>query len=104
MIEEHFDIDDHCSLASLIEALETFRSSTECDEMKVTLVGDDDFGRRLRITYVREVTAEEAALERKYQVPAAAIPTRRITLRPVHYAQHTPLLWGGDVTGIPPSH
>ena len=102
-VQDYIDVADHCSLTSLIEALEPFRTSAGADEMEVTLVGDDDFGRRLRITYFREVTAEEAALERKYQTPAAAIPTRRITLRPVNYAQHTALLWGDDGTGIPPS-
>lgn len=102
LVEEHFEVGDHCSLTALIAALEAFRTAAKGDELEVTLVGDDDFGRRLRITYFREVTAEEAALERKYQVPATAIPTRRIALRPVVYEEHRALLWGGDVTGIPP--
>ena len=104
LVEEHFEIDDHCSLTCLIEALEAFRNSAESDELEVTLVGDDDFGKRLKITYFREVTAQEAALERKYKVSPSTIPTRRGTLRPVRYAEHSSLLWGGDVTGIAPSH
>lgn len=98
LVHELLKVVDHSSLASLIEALETFRNSGEGDDLEVTLVGDDDFGRYLKITYFRRLTAEEVALERKYELPVKVTPTRKITLRQVRYAEHEALRWGGDDT------
>ncbi len=51
----------------------------------------------LTITYLRELTPEEAALEKRYATATVAIPTRSITLHNVHYEDHAPLLWVGDL-------
>jgi hypothetical protein len=98
LVKEYYELPAQCSLSALIEALQSFRASIpENDDAEVILVGDDDFGRRLSITYLRELTAQEAALEKRYAAPAAAIPTPTIKLRNVRYDEHAPLLWGGDL-------
>ncbi len=101
LVREYHELPAHSSLTALIEALQAFRTSMpESDDAEVVLVGDDDFGRRLSITYLRELTAEEAALERRYAAPTAPIITPPIVLREVRYEQHAPLLWGGDLHAL----
>ncbi len=104
LVRDYFEIADHCSLTSLIEALEVFRSTLAgSDGAEINLVGDDDFGRCLRITYLRELTAEEAALDRRYSVRLAPIPSTSITKREVRYEEHTPLMWGDYLHAPQPS-
>ena len=66
-IKEFYEIADYSSLDELIESLVALRNRlpSEADpEMK--LRGDDFFGRTITISYFREQTAEEAAIERRY--------------------------------------
>ena len=67
-IKDYVEIREYRSLDDLIRALVTLRNRIPADaepEMKVR--GDDFFGRTLTISYFRELTVEEAALERRYQ-------------------------------------
>jgi hypothetical protein len=65
-VKDFIDISEYTSLDELIRYLETIRDNlpAECQaELKIR--GDDIFGRRLTITYFREMTPEEAELETK---------------------------------------
>ena len=66
-VKDFIDISEFTSLDSLIRYLETIRDNLpEGCEAEMKIRGDDIFGRRLTITYFREQTAEEIALEAKY--------------------------------------
>lgn len=66
-VKDFIEISDYTSLDQLINTLTAIRDSL-CDEAEpeLKLKGDDIFGRRLSITYLRELTAEEAACEARY--------------------------------------
>ncbi len=66
-VKDYIDISEFTSLDTLIRYLETIRDNLPGDcgaEMKIR--GDEIFGKRLTITYFREMTAEEAELEERY--------------------------------------
>ena len=66
-VKEFVDIKDHKSLDELIGKLIEVRDQLPGDcEAELKLRGDDVFGHRLTITYLRELTAEEAEIERRY--------------------------------------
>jgi len=66
-VKEFVDIKDHKSLDDLIGKLTEIRDQLpENCEAELKLRGDDVFGHRLTISYLREQTAEEAELERRY--------------------------------------
>src|SRR3954467_2976711 len=66
-VKEFVDIDDHVSLDELIEKLAEVRGSLPEDaEAELRLRGDDVFGRRITISYMREQTEEEAECEKRY--------------------------------------
>jgi hypothetical protein len=66
-VKEFVDIDDHVSLDELIEKLAEVRGSLPDDaEAELRLRGDDVFGRRITITYMRDQTKEEAECEKRY--------------------------------------
>jgi hypothetical protein len=66
-VKEFIDIPDHVSLDELIEKLTEVRSSHPKDaEAELRLRGDDVFGRRITITYLRSQTKEEAEVEKRY--------------------------------------
>ena len=66
-IKDHFEIRDYSSLDELIGSLMALRKRLPADaEAEMKLRGDDVFGRTLTIAYFREQTAEEEALERRY--------------------------------------
>jgi hypothetical protein len=72
-VKDFIEISDYTSLESLIRYLEAVRDTLPEDcEPELTMRGDDVFGRRLTISYLRELTAEEAALEGRYS--AAVVP------------------------------
>lgn len=65
--KDFIEISDYTSLDSLIRYLETIRDNLPEDcEPELKMRGDDVFGRRLTITYFRQLTPEEQALESKY--------------------------------------
>jgi len=66
-VKEFIDIADHVSLDELIEKLAEVRAGLPGDaEAELRLRGDDVFGRRITITYLRDQTKEEAAVEKRY--------------------------------------
>jgi hypothetical protein len=66
-IKEFVDIADHVSLDQLIAKLAEVRSSLPDDsEAELKLRGDDVFGHRITIAYLRDQTAEEAECEKRY--------------------------------------
>src|SRR3546814_16616249 len=67
MIRDFIEVNDHISLDSLIEALTAARAALpEGAAADVRMKGDDIFGRKLSISYLRPQTAEEAALDERY--------------------------------------
>lgn len=66
-VKDFVEISDYTSLDALINVLTAIRDSLpEEAEPELKLRGDDIFGRRLTITYSRELTAEEAECETRY--------------------------------------
>ena len=66
-VKDFIDISEYTSLDDLIHYLEVVRDNLPAEhqaEMKIR--GDEVFGRRLTITYFRELTPEEVELETKY--------------------------------------
>jgi hypothetical protein len=71
--KEIIEIGECASLASVIDRLLSFQSSLAVDsqaELKVD--GNDYFGWRLIITFLRDLMPEEAALEARYTSPRSA--------------------------------
>ena len=66
-VKDFIDISEFTSLDDLIRYLETIRDNLpEGHDAEMKIRGDEVFGKRLTITYSREQTAEEAALESRY--------------------------------------
>ena len=66
-VKDFIEISDYTSLDQLINTLAAIRESLPEDaEPELKLKGDDIFGRRLSITYFRELTTEEAECEARY--------------------------------------
>jgi hypothetical protein len=66
-VRDFIEISDYTSLDALINVLTAIRDSLpEEAEPELKLRGDDIFGRRLTITYLRELTSEEAECETRY--------------------------------------
>lgn len=66
-VKDYIDISEFTSLDTLIRYLETIRDNlpTDCGaELKIR--GDEVFGKRLTITYFRELSPEEIELEGRY--------------------------------------
>ena len=72
-VKDVIEISDYTSLDQLIGTLSAIRDTLPPDaEPEMRLRGDDVFGRRLSITYFRELSAEEAECEARYA--AATLP------------------------------
>ena len=66
-VKDFVEISDYTSLDALINVLTAIRDSLPEDaEPELKLRGDDIFGRRLTITYLRELTTEEAECDTRY--------------------------------------
>jgi DNA repair ATPase RecN len=66
-IKEFVDIGEHVSLNELIERLVELQALLpEGSEAELKLRGDDVFGRKITIAYMREQTEEEAEMDRRY--------------------------------------
>jgi hypothetical protein len=66
-VKDFIEISDYTSLDALINALSAIRDNLPEDaEPELKLRGDDIFGRRLTITYLRELTTEEAECDARY--------------------------------------
>ena len=72
-VKEFIEISDFASLDTLIEQLVALRESLpNFAEAELRLKGDDVFGRKLTISFMREQTEDEAAYDERY---AAVIRT-----------------------------
>jgi len=66
-VKEFIDIGDFSSLDDLIAKLVTVREGLpNFAEAEMRLKGDEIFGRKLTISFMREQTAEEAAYDERY--------------------------------------
>jgi hypothetical protein len=66
-VKDFIDISEYTSLDDLIRYLQAIRDGLPKDaEAELKIRGDEVFGRRLTITYLRQQTPEEAELEAKY--------------------------------------
>ena len=66
-IKEFVDIADHVSLDDLIARLAELRASLPDDaDAELRLRGDDIFGHRITVSYMRDQTKEEAECEKRY--------------------------------------
>ncbi len=66
-IKEFVEVSDHTSLDMLIKTLTAIRDSLPASaEPELKLRGDDIFGRRLSISFFRELSEQEAAIEDRY--------------------------------------
>ena len=90
-VKDFIEISEYTSLDDLIRFLETIRTTLpEDSEAELKIRGDEVFGRRLTITFLRDLTDEEASLEARYASaatpePDAAIEQLRAKLDKVPY-------------------
>jgi len=74
-VKDFVEISEYTSLDDLIRFLEIIRDSLPGDcEPELKLRGDEVFGHRLTISFLRQLTADEAALEAKYTGDALPEP------------------------------
>ena len=74
-VKDYVEISEHTSLDQLIEYLKTIQANLpDNSEAQMQVRGDDVFGRRLTISYFRELTAEEAACEARYSRHELPVP------------------------------
>ena len=78
-VKEFVDITDQLPLGQLIEKLVEIQDSLpEGCEAELRLRGDEIFGHRITITYLRDQTAEEAACEKRYAEAEKAAKAREL--------------------------
>lgn len=66
-VRDFIEISDYTSLEGLIKTLVAIRDNLPQEaEPELKLRGDDVFGRRLTISYLRELTVEEAECDARY--------------------------------------
>ena len=72
-VKDYIEVSDYTSLDRLITTLAAIRDSLpDTAEPELKMRGDDVFGRRLSITYWRELTAAEQEADAKYHAAADA--------------------------------
>jgi hypothetical protein len=90
-VKDFIEISEYTSLDQLINTLTAIKDNLpEHAEAELRMKGDDVFGRRLSISYFRELTPEEAACEARYSGadlpgPNPAIEKLREKLERVEY-------------------
>ena len=78
-VKDYVDIANHESLDDLIARLSELRAALpEGSEAELKLRGDDVFGHRITIAFLRDQTAEEAELERRYIAADKAAKERQL--------------------------
>ncbi|MGE5600436.1 MAG: hypothetical protein ACM3X2_02775 [Pseudomonadota bacterium] len=66
-VKDFIEVSEYTSLDQLINALTAIRDNLPDDaDPELRMKGDDVFGRRLSISYFRELTEEEASVEGRY--------------------------------------
>lgn len=72
-VKEFVEVADHASIDDLIQKLKAIQAELpEEAQAELQLRGDEVFGRRITISYFRDQTAEEAAIEQRYADAARA--------------------------------
>jgi hypothetical protein len=68
MVRDYFEVEDRVSLDRMIDQLATLRDRLPegAADATVQMRGDDVFGRTLTVSYLRPLTAEEAARDARY--------------------------------------
>jgi hypothetical protein len=68
MVRDFFEVEDQVSLDQMIDLLSAVRDRLPAgaEQAKVRMSGDDVFGRRLVVSYLRPQTAEEVARDARY--------------------------------------
>ena len=78
-VKEFVDIADQVSIDDLIGRLAEIRDSLPEDaEAELRLRGDEIFGHRITITYLRPLTEEEAECERRYELAQKEAKAREL--------------------------
>ena len=78
-VKEFVDVVDQLSIDDLINKLTEIRDNLPEDaDAEPRLRGDEVFGRRITISYSREQTAEEAAVEKRYADAAREAKEREL--------------------------
>jgi hypothetical protein len=78
-VKEFVDVVDHVSIDDLINKLTEIRDNLPADaDAELRLRGDEVFGRRITISYLREQTAEEAEVEKRYADEAREAKEREL--------------------------
>jgi len=78
-VKDFVDIADQLALEELIEKLVEIRDSLPDEaEAELRLRGDDIFGHRITISYLRDQTAEEAECEKRYCEAAREAKSREL--------------------------
>jgi hypothetical protein len=78
-VKDFIEISEYTSLDQLINTLTAIRDNLPAEsETELRMKGDDVFGRRLSISYFRELSAEEAACEARYSAPDLPAPDAEI--------------------------
>ena len=76
-VKEFVDIREHVSLDELIGKLVEIRSALpENSDAELRLRGDDVFGRKITVSFLREQTPEEAEVDRRYAEESRAAKER----------------------------
>ncbi len=65
LVRDYIEIGASHTLGALVERLTALRAELP-DDSEVLLRGDDLFGRRISVAYLRPLTAEEAACEARH--------------------------------------
>ena len=78
-VKDFIEISEYTSLDQLINTLTAIRDNLPEDaEPELRMKGDDVFGRRLSISYFRELSAEEAECEARYSARDLPAPNPEI--------------------------
>jgi hypothetical protein len=78
-VKEFVEVADQVSIDELIEKLSEIRDGLPQDaDAELRLRGDDVFGHRITISYFREQTKEEAAVEKRYAEAAKEAKEREL--------------------------
>ena len=96
-VKDFIEISEYTSLDQLINTLTAIRDNLPAEaDPELRMKGDDVFGRRMSISYFRQLNAEEATLDERYNgsdlpAPNAAIDELRGKLDKVEYEREEPI-------------
>lgn len=78
-VKDYVEVEDLLSIDELIDKLTAIRDSLpEQSDAELRLRGDEVFGRRITISYLRPQTEEEAEIERRYAEQAREAKEREL--------------------------